>query len=272
MRFDVITVLPELLAPFQVQGVCGRAVQRGLVTVQAWNPRSFTHDVHQTVDDRPYGGGPGMVMLAQPLADCLKAIREDLEGQGLPAGPTILMSPSGPLLSEPWLRPRLDASRAGRLVQTTLICGRYEGIDQRFIDRYVDEELRLADVVLSGGEIAALAVMDAWIRRLPGVLGDPESAEQDSFVHGMLDHPHYTRPEVFEGQAVPDVLLSGHHGKIADWRAQQAKIRTAQFLANPHQNPIEQPILWPGSLELPSKNSSRNCGKSSDQNNPANDV
>lgn len=232
MRFDVISVLPDLLGPFLSQGVCGRAIQRGHVQAKAWNPRAYTQDVHQTVDDRPYGGGPGMVMLAQPLADCIRAIRQELQASHVVPGPTLLMSPAGPMLSEAWLQPRLQASLSGQMAQCTLVCGRYEGIDQRFIDAYIDEEVRVADVVLSGGEIAAMAVMDAWIRRLPGVLGDPQSAEQDSFVHGLLDHPHYTRPEVFEGRPVPEVLLSGHHGKIADWRLQEAKIRTKAFSAS----------------------------------------
>jgi tRNA (guanine37-N1)-methyltransferase len=197
-------------------------VSRGALELVFWNPRQFTSDVHQTVDDRPYGGGPGMVMLAQPLADCIGAICADLLLKDIQKGPTVLFSPAGQPLTQPLVESMLSQTEKGQAGQFTLVCGRYEGIDQRFIDRYVQIEISLGDFVLSGGEIPAIALLDAFTRRIPGVLGDDASSEQDSFMTGLLDHPHYTRPEVFEGEPVPAVLLSGHHGKIADWRKEVA--------------------------------------------------
>jgi len=241
IRFDVVSLFPEFFAPWQSLGVCGRAVTERRVSVHHWNPRQFVSDVHQTIDDRPYGGGPGMVMMAPPLADCVAAIRDSLKAENCPAGPVILMSPAGTPLTQGWIEmqiahlfraPTTDAAdhptrsaaanTAAGTQQFTLVCGRYEGIDQRFIDRYVDLEVSLGDFVLSGGEIAALALMDALVRRLPGVLNDALSSVRESFMLPQLDHPHFTRPEVFEGTPVPAVLLSGHHGKIADWRAQES--------------------------------------------------
>lgn len=241
MRFDLISLFPEFFAPWQSLGVCGRAVTERRVSVRHWNPRQFVFDVHQTIDDRPYGGGPGMVMMAPPLADCVAAIRNNLREEGCSAGPVILMSPAGARLTQGWIESQVaqfpqvvpanaasDSAPPAALSpktitqQFTLVCGRYEGIDQRFIDRYVDLEVSLGDFVLSGGEIAALALMDALVRRLPGVLNDALSSIHESFMRPQLDHPHFTRPEVFEGTPVPSVLLSGHHGKIADWRAQEA--------------------------------------------------
>ncbi len=197
-------------------------MSRGALELVFWNPRQFTSDVHQTVDDRPYGGGPGMVMLAQPLADCIGAICADLLLKDIQKGPTVLFSPAGQPLTQPLVESMLSQTEKGQAGQFTLVCGRYEGIDQRFIDRYVQIEISLGDFVLSGGEIPAIALLDAFTRRIPGVLGDDASSEQDSFMTGLLDHPHYTRPEVFEGEPVPAVLLSGHHGKIADWRKEVA--------------------------------------------------
>jgi tRNA (guanine37-N1)-methyltransferase len=262
VRFDIVSLFPEFFAPWQTLGVCGRAVGQQRVEVVHWNPRQFTDDPHQTIDDRPYGGGPGMVMMPVPLACCVQAIRMSVEqayGPGsanagvnpeaaprLP-GPVILFSPAGEPLTQAWIetqRRRILSMTAPDSQETpepraadrpepepapaqfTLVCGRYEGIDQRFIDRYVDQEISLGDFVLSGGEIAALALMDGLVRRLPGVLNDALSSEQESFMAPMLDYPHYTRPEVFEDQPVPSVLLSGHHGKIEDWRKKQALLLT----------------------------------------------
>jgi tRNA (guanine37-N1)-methyltransferase len=236
-RFDVISIFPEFFEPWKRLGVCGRAVARGLVDLKLWNPRQFVNDPHQTIDDRPYGGGPGMVMMAAPLADAVKAIRSNLLTQGITAGPVVMLSPSGRRLDQDWLEEKLThpvnpASALPPAInqqitpQMTLVCGRYEGVDQRFINRYVTEELSLGDFVMSGGEIAALAVLDSLVRRLPGVMQDELSSVQESFLTGRLEHPHYTRPEVFEGEGVPELLLSGHHGKIAGWREEQSLCQT----------------------------------------------
>jgi tRNA (guanine37-N1)-methyltransferase len=223
VRIDLISLFPGFFDPWLQTGVCSRAITQDRMQVHRWNPRSYTHDVHQTVDDRPYGGGPGMVMLPTVLSDTLRAAQENCQAASVPLGPVVLLSPAGRRLDQAWVE-RMLAPEQPR--QLTLICGRYEGIDQRFVDQWVNEELSLGDFVLSGGEIPALAVLDALARRLPGVLGDADSSEQDSFMNGLLDHPHYTRPEVFGGQRVPEVLLSGHHGKIADWRLAQAQALT----------------------------------------------
>lgn len=223
MRIDVITLFPEMFSVVSDLGVTGRAHQKGIWSLKTWNPRAFTEDVHHTVDDRPYGGGPGMVMLAEPLVKTLAAIRAEHAQQGL-HHPLYLLSPVGEVFTQ---------TQAQKLSQSTgfiLLCGRYEGIDQRFIDHYVDGQISLGDFVLSGGEIAALAVLDSMVRLLPGVLNTQESALQDSFHEsqaGLLDSPHYTRPEIFEGEAVPSVLLSGHHQNIAQWRREQSLRLTA---------------------------------------------
>jgi len=212
MQMGVVSLFPDRVAAIAEFGVVGRAVQRGLVSLDFENPREHAGDVHRTVDDRPYGGGPGMVMKFEPLAEAIDAIRSRL-----PAGsPVVYLSPQGEVF---------DQARAGRyasLPGMILLAGRYEGVDERLIESRVDEELSLGDFVLSGGEIAAMAVIDATVRLLPGVLGDDESAAQDSFMEGLLDCPHYTRPETVEGRAVPEVLLSGDHAAIARWRMQQA--------------------------------------------------
>jgi len=218
MRFDVITLFPELFEPFLQIGVTRRAFESGQVELKFWNLRDFAEGTYRRVDDRPFGGGPGMVMMAEPLQRCLAAARAS---RGDPAGglaPVLLFSPAGVPLRhaevEHW------AASSGAI----LICGRYEGVDQRFIDRHVDRELSLGDFVLSGGEIAALALLDAVARLQPGVLGDAASHQQDSFhpqLDGLLDCPHYTRPEVWQGAGVPAVLLSGHHGQIERWRREQ---------------------------------------------------
>lgn len=224
MRFDVITLFPDMFGAIGDYGVSGRARQRGLWHLHAWNPRDFTQDVHRTVDDRPYGGGPGMVMMAEPLELAVCAAQAARE-QSVPAdaasgkAPVILMSPTGR---------RFDQGVAQELADTPgaiLVCGRYEGVDQRFIERCVTDEISLGDYVLSGGEIAALAIMDSVVRLLPGALNDAQSAPQDSFndaLTGLLDSPHYTRPESYHGLDVPPELLSGHHKNIAQWRRERS--------------------------------------------------
>lgn len=216
MRFDVISLFPDMFGAVRDYGVTGRAHKQGLWSLHAWNPRDFTHDAHRTVDDRPYGGGPGMVMMAEPLELAVSAAKADRADQSTPVW---LMSPTGR---------RFDQRMAQELADgpgVVLICGRYEGVDQRFIRRCVTHEVSMGDFVLSGGEIPALAMMDAAVRLLPGALNDKDSAHQDSFhdsLSGLLDSPHYTRPEVYEGESVPAELLSGHHANIAVWRRQQS--------------------------------------------------
>jgi len=214
MRFDVISLFPEMFAAMR-QGVTGRAVERGQVTLQLWNPRDYAEDVHRTVDDRPYGGGPGMVMMVEPLRQAIAAAKA-----AAPDSRVLYLSPQGR---------RLDQAAVGRMATEpglVLLAGRYEGIDERLIDTCVDEEWSIGDYVLSGGELPAMVLMDAVIRLLPGVLGHVDSAEQDSYVDGLLDCPHYTRPEEIAGRAVPEVLKSGNHELIRRWRLQQALGRT----------------------------------------------
>ena len=223
MRFDVITLFPELFGPHLTQGVTRRAFASGQVEVQLWPLRDFGEDNYRRVDDRPYGGGPGMVLLAEPLARALVAIRA-ARAEATPA-PLISFSPAGMLLRQAEVRGIAAGTGA------VLLCARYEGVDQRFIDAQVDIELSVGDYVLSGGEIPALALLDAVARLQPGVLGDARSHEQDSFSAGLLDCPHYSRPEVLaeggEGAAVPPVLLSGNHAAIERWRRDQALALTA---------------------------------------------
>jgi tRNA (guanine37-N1)-methyltransferase len=217
MQIGVVTLFPEMVTAVAEYGVVGRAERRGLVSVDTENPREHAVDVHRTVDDRPYGGGPGMVMKYEPLAGAIAAI-----GRRLPRDvPVVCLSPQGRVFDQE------TAKRYAALPGLILLAGRYEGIDERLIESHVDEELSLGDFVLSGGEIAAMAVIDAIVRLLPGALGDDESAVQDSFMQGLLDHPHYTRPELVDGRAVPEVLVSGDHGAIARWRTKQALGRTA---------------------------------------------
>ena len=211
MRFDVVTLFPELFGPFLECGVTRRAYESGQVQVRLWNPRDLADGNYRRVDDRPFGGGPGMVMMAAPLARCLEAIRADRTDRA----PVVLFSPVGEKLDHAGVE-RWSAGEGA-----ILLCGRYEGIDQRFIDRHVDVQLSLGDFVLSGGEIAAMALLDAVARLQPGVLGDEDSHQFDSFhpaLDGLLDCPHYTRPEEWEGQRVPPELLSGHHARIERWR------------------------------------------------------
>ena len=216
MHIDVVTLFPEMVSTIAEFGVVGRAQRNGLVSLDLENPRDHTSDVHRTVDDRPYGGGPGMVMKYEPLAAAIAAARERS-----PAGsPVVYLSPQGRVFDQ------ATARRYAELPGLILLAGRYEGVDERLIESQVDEELSLGDFVLSGGEVAAMAVIDAVVRLLPGVLGDDESAAQDSFMEGLLDCPHYTRPEEIEGRDVPAVLLSGDHAEIARWRLKQALGRT----------------------------------------------
>lgn len=214
MRFDVITLFPELFGPFLACGVTRRAYESRQVDVRLWNLRDFAEGNYRRVDDRPFGGGPGMVMMAEPLLQCLDSIRADRSDRA----PVVLFSPTGNKLDH--------AGVAGWSAGTgaILVCGRYEGLDQRFIDRCVDVQISVGDFVLSGGEIAAMALLDAVARLQPGVLNDEGSHQLDSFnpaLDGLLDCPHYTRPEVWQGHGVPDVLLSGHHGHIERWRRDQ---------------------------------------------------
>ncbi len=229
MRFDVITLFPELFAPFLQHGINRRAFESGLVDVHLWNPRDFAEGNYRRVDDRPFGGGPGMVMMAEPLWQCLQGVRaERAEPEGSRA-PVVLFSPIGNALNhnrvEHW-----SASQGA-----VLLCGRYEGIDQRFIDACVDQQISLGDFVLSGGEIAAMALLDAVARLQPGVLSDEGSHQQDSFnpaLDGLLDSPHHTRPEIWQGpqgaMPVPEVLLGGHHERIARHRREQSLLVTAR--------------------------------------------
>ena len=214
IRFDVVTLFPEMFTAVTASGISARALETGLWSIGLWNPRDFTRDNYRTVDDRPYGGGPGMVMLAEPLEKALDAVRE------AGGGKVIYLSPQGRKLDHEKV-----VELAGRTA-VTLLCGRYEGVDERLIERCVDEELSIGDYVLSGGELAAMTVIDAVVRQIPGALGGEQSAAEESFVEGLLDCPQYTRPEVYEGAKVPELLLSGHHEKIRRWRLQQALGRT----------------------------------------------
>lgn len=217
MRFDVITLFPPMFAAVVEHGITHRAHEQGLWSLMAWNPRDFVDDPHRTIDDRPFGGGPGMVMMAPPLADALAAVK--MAGGG---AKVVALAPNGAPLSDE--RVRRFARDGGSL---TLICGRYEGIDQRFLDTCVDEVVSIGDFVLSGGEIAAMALIDAIVRHLPGALKDASAADE-SFAGGLLDAKHYTRPEQWRGMAVPPVLLSGHHAQIAAWRRSEALALTVR--------------------------------------------
>jgi tRNA (guanine37-N1)-methyltransferase len=223
MRFDVITLFPEMFDAITRYGVTRRAAEQGRFVLQLWNPREFTSDNHRTVDDRPYGGGPGMVMLAEPLVQAIAAAKQGQAQAGMKKSCVIHLSPQGRPLTHEVVKELL--ARDEGLI---LLASRYEGVDQRLINNYVDEEISIGDYVLSGGELAAMVLMDSMVRQIPGVLGDDASAQQDSFVQGLLDCPHYTRPEVFEGEGIPEVLLSGHHAEIEKWRLKQALGRTAE--------------------------------------------
>ncbi|MEM7405936.1 MAG: tRNA (guanosine(37)-N1)-methyltransferase TrmD [Pseudomonadota bacterium] len=237
MRVAVVSLFPEMISGACGYGICGRALDAGLLELSTVNPREFAHDRHRTVDDRPYGGGPGMVMMVEPLRAAIGAARKAVGG----TAKTVHMSPQGVPIDDAAVR-RLAAEPA-----LVLVCSRYEGVDERLIELEIDEELSLGDFVLSGGELPALALVDAMARQLPGALGHGESAQQDSFADGLLDWPHYTRPERVEGLEVPPVLLSGHHARIEKWRLHQALVRTAErrpdLLAERSLSEEEQAVL-----------------------------
>jgi len=215
MQFDVVSLFPEMFAALTQSGVTRRAFEQERWGLTLWNPRDFTTDRHRTVDDRPYGGGPGMVMLAKPLEATINAAKARQVERGLLSPRVVFMSPQG----KPLTHERVTALKDEPGL--VILCGRYEAVDQRLLDRVVDEEISLGDFVLSGGELPAMALMDAVVRLLPGVLGDDASAVEDSFVNGLLDSPHYTRPEVYEDVAVPPVLMGGNHAEITKWRRQR---------------------------------------------------
>jgi len=214
IRFGVVTLFPEMFSALTASGITSRALEAGLWSLKTWNPRDFTTDNYRTVDDRPYGGGPGMVMLAEPIERTLNAVKS---GGG---GKVIYLTPQGRKLDH---RKVMELSKQSSM---TLLCGRYEGVDERLLDRRVDEEISIGDFVLSGGELAAMALIDAVVRQLPGALGDDASAVEESFADGLLDCPQYTRPETYAGAKVPEVLMSGHHENIRRWRLKQALGRT----------------------------------------------
>lgn len=216
MRFDVISIFPQMFDAIRDAGVVGRAMERKLASLHLWNPRDYSDNAYRSIDDRPYGGGPGMVMQAEPLAQAIGAARQQQHADTR----VVHLSPQGRKLDHAAVAEM--ATRPGII----LLAGRYEGIDERLLHSAVDEEWSIGDYVLSGGELAAMVLMDAVIRQLPGVLGDEDSAQADSFVNGLLDCPHYTRPEVYQGQAVPEVLLSGNHAEIERWRLKQSLGRT----------------------------------------------
>lgn len=216
--FGVVSLFPEMFQTFTEQGVTGRAVKSGKLKVGFFNPRDFTHDKHRTVDDRPYGGGPGMLMMVQPLLDAIRAAKQAAEKKTK----VIYLSPQGKTLTQRGVK-QLSENES-----VILVAGRYEGIDERVIEAEIDEEWSVGDYILSGGELPAMILMDAVARLVPGVLGHAQSAEQDSFSDGLLDCPHYTRPENLNGQSVPSVLLSGDHQKIKQWRDKQSLGRTWQ--------------------------------------------
>ena len=218
MKIALITLFPEMFEALTGYGISSRAVNQGLVEVFSFNPRDFTDDPHATVDDRPYGGGPGMVMTIEPLRKAISAAKDWIQGDPL----VVYLSPQGKVLQQT----AVNQFATGQSL--ILIAGRYEGIDERLIELEVDQEWSIGDYVLSGGELPAMVFMDALIRQLPGALGHKESANQDSFADGILDCPHYTRPEKYEGLDVPEVLLSGNHEKIRQWRLKQSLLRTKQ--------------------------------------------
>ena len=222
MQFDVVTLFPEMFAALTQSGVTRRAFEQQKCGLSLWNPRDFTTDNHRTVDDRPYGGGPGMVMMARPLEASINAAKQRQQDLGLAAPRVVFMSPQGRALTHERVT-QLKAEPG-----LVILCGRYEAVDQRLLDRCVDEEVSVGDFVLSGGELPAMALMDAVIRLLPGVLNTEASAVEDSFVNGLLDSPHYTRPEMYEGTSVPPVLMGGNHAEIIKWRRQRMLEATAK--------------------------------------------
>ncbi len=217
MHFDVVTLFPEMILEGSSYGVTGKAIENKIVGLSVWNPRDYTQDKHRSVDDRPYGGGPGMVMKYQPLHDAVNAAQTSCKVR---ESKVVYLSPQGKQITQSLL---LKISQSSQLI---LVAGRYEGIDERFIDSVCDEEWSLGNYVISGGELAALVVIDAITRLIPGVLGDDDSAKQDSYMDGLLDYPHFTRPELIDSSSVPKVLMSGNHKDIQQWRMQQALGRT----------------------------------------------
>jgi len=238
IRFDCVTLFPQMFATVADYGITRRAREEGRWSLATWNPRDYTTDHYRTVDDRPYGGGPGMVMLAEPLGKAIAAAQASVSGE---RAHVVLLSPQGAVLDHARVA---GFARRERLV---LVCGRYEAVDERLVRRAIDEEVSIGDYVLSGGELAAMVLIDAIVRLLPGALRDAQSAAQDSFVNGLLDCPHYTRPEVYEGEPVPEVLLSGHHAAIERWRLKQALGRTwlrrPDLLAKRRLSETEQSLL-----------------------------
>ncbi len=217
MRIDVITLFPEMVEQVIKYGVVGRAADQNLLDLECWNPRDYTVDKHRTVDDRPYGGGPGMLMKVQPLEETIQAVR-----QKNPQAQLVYLSPQGKPVDQDMLAKQVDAG------SVIFLCGRYEGIDERLVQQEVDQEWSIGDYVISGGELAAMVCIDAMTRLLPGALGHEQSAQQDSFSDGLLDYPHYTRPEEYNGIKVPEVLMNGNHRHIEDWRERQSLGRTWQ--------------------------------------------
>ena len=222
MQFDVVSLFPEMFAALTHSGVTRRAFEQKRWSLSTWNPRDFTTDNHRTVDDRPYGGGPGMVMMAKPLEAAIAAAKQRQVMAELPIPRVVFMSPQGKALTHERVMQLKDEPGL------VLLCGRYEAVDQRLLDRCVDEEISLGDFVLSGGELPAMALMDAVVRQLPGVLNDDASAVEDSFVNGLLDSPHYTRPDAYEGVGVPPVLMGGNHAEILKWRRERMLEATAK--------------------------------------------
>jgi tRNA (guanine37-N1)-methyltransferase len=217
IQFDCVTLFPQMFAVVADYGIARRAREEGRWSLATWNPRDFTTDNYRTVDDRPYGGGPGMVMLADPLEKAIRAAQARIPGK---RARVVLLSPQGAVLDH------AKVMELAGLERVVLVCGRYEAVDERLVRRSVDEEISVGDYVLSGGELAAMVLIDAVVRQLPGALNDAQSAAQESFVAGLLDCPHYTRPETYEGERVPEVLLSGHHAEIERWRLKQSLGRT----------------------------------------------
>jgi tRNA (guanine37-N1)-methyltransferase len=217
VRIDVITLFPEMVEQVIKYGVVGRAADQNLLDLECWNPRDYTLDKHRTVDDRPYGGGPGMLMKVQPLEETIQAVR-----QKNPQAQLVYLSPQGKPVDQDTLAKQVDAG------SVIFLCGRYEGIDERLVQQEVDQEWSIGDYVISGGELAAMVCIDAMTRLLPGALGHEQSAQQDSFSDGLLDYPHYTRPEEYKGIKVPEVLMNGNHRHIEDWRERQSLGRTWQ--------------------------------------------
>jgi tRNA (guanine37-N1)-methyltransferase len=243
MQIGLVTLFPEMFDAVTEHGITGRAVKQNLLTVQKWNPRDFTYDKHRTVDDRPYGGGPGMVMKVEPLREAIHAAKQAMAsaGEGAKQAKVIYLSPQGRALDQAGVE-QLAAEE-----QLILVAGRYEGIDERLIEMEVDEEWSIGDYVLSGGELAAMVLIDTVVRQIPGALGHELSAQEDSFAEGLLDCPHYTRPETLDEREVPEVLLSGDHENIRRWRLKQALGRTwlrrPELLEQREQTAEEQALL-----------------------------